>query len=132
MTSFLYSSNYNSLLSYLNLILVGAIVFFSMNRYRYLINVIVYAIARTFISILTSSFFGSLAGANVSFGLGTILISLILFFILGLLVIKITEKITDYFDADTIIYFIIIFGIIESISSWLFSLVVGLVIGLFV
>lgn len=126
MATFLSFSSYSSLFSYLNLILVGAIVFFTMNRYYYLINVIVYAIARTFIPIITSLFFGSLVGANISFGLGTILILLILFFILGLIVIKITEKITEYFSSDTIIYFIIVFGIIESITSWLFSLVVGL------
>lgn len=126
MATFLSFLSYSSLLSYLNLILVGAIIFFTMNKYYYLMNVIVYAIARTFIPILTSLFFGNLIGTNVSFGLGTILISLILFFILGLIVIKITEKVTEYFSSDTIIYFIIVFGIIESISSWLFSLVVGL------
>ena len=126
METFLSFSSYSSLLSYLNLILVGAVVFFSMNRYYYFTNVIVYAIARTFIPIITSLFFGSLVGANISFGLGTILILLILFFILGLIVIKITEKVIEYFSSDTIIFFIIVFGIIELISSWLFSLVIGL------
>lgn len=128
MATFLSFSSYSSLLSYLNLILIGAIVFFSMNRFYYLMNVIVYAIAKTFIPIITSLFFGNLIGigTNFSFGLGTILILLILFFILGLLVIKITEKITDYFSSDTIIYFIIAFGIIESIASWLFFLFISL------
>ena len=128
METFLSFSSYSSLISYLNLILVGTVVFFAMNRYYYFLNVIAYAIARTFIPMITSLFFGSIIGANVSFKFGTILVLLILNFILGLIVIKITEKVNDYFNADTIIYFIIVFGIIESIVSWLFLFFIGLLL----
>lgn len=126
METFLSFSSFGSLLSYLNTIFVGIIVFWAINRFYYLMNVIIYAIAKTFIPIITSLIFGSLLGVNATLGIGTIFILLILYFILGLIVVKIIEKVTEYFDSDTIIYFIIIFAIIDSIVAWLFSLIISL------
>ena len=128
METFLSFSNFSSLLTYLNVVLVGIIVYGAVNRFYYIIDVIAYAMAKTFIPIITSLFFGSLFGINVTIGIETILILLILYFILGLIVIKITEKIIEYFNSDTIVYFIIVFAIIDSIMSWLFSLVIQLFI----
>ena len=48
--------------------------------------------------------------------------------IIGLAVIAITEKVFNYFESDTIIYFIIVFGIIDLVITWLFSLIIGLII----
>ena len=126
METFLSFSSFGSLLSYLNIIFVGIVVFWAINRFYYLMNVLVYAIAKTFIPIITSLIFGSLLGVNATLGIGTIFILLILYFILGLIVVKIIEKVTEYFDSDTIIYFIIIFAIIDSIVAWLFSLIISL------
>ena len=126
METFLSFSSFGSLLSYLNIIFVGIVVFLAINRFYYLMNVIIYAIAKTFIPIITSLIFGSLLGVNATLGIGTIFILLILYFILGLIVVKIIEKVTEYFDSDTIIYFIIIFAIIDSIVAWLFSLIISL------
>lgn len=128
METFLAFSNFDSLLSYLNIIFIGTVVFWAINRFYYLMNVIIYAIAKTFIPIITSLIFGSLLGVNATLGIGTIFILLILYFILGLIVIKVIEKVTDYFDSDTIIYFIIIFAIIDSIIAWLFSLMISLLV----
>lgn len=128
METFLSFSNFSSLLTYLNVVLVGIIVYGAVNRFYYIIDVIAYAMAKTFIPIITSLIFGSLFGINVTIGIETILILLILYFILGLIVIKITEKIIEYFNSDTIVYFIIVFAIIDSIMSWLFSLVIQLFI----
>lgn len=126
METFLSFSSFGSLLSYLNIIFVGIVVFWAINRFYYLMNVIIYAIAKTFIPIITSLIFGSLLGVNATLSIGTIFILLILYFILGLIVVKIIEKVTEYFDSDTIIFFIIIFAIIDSIVAWLFSLIISL------
>ena len=126
METFLSFSSFNSLLNYLNIIFIGVVVFYAVNRFYYVINVITYAIAKTFIPIITSLIFGSLLGINMTLGIGTIFILLILYFILGLMVIKIIEKVTDYFDSDTIILFIVIFAIVDSIVTWLFSFVISL------
>ena len=127
MDTFLALSSYDSLFSYLDVILISAVVFFAVNRYYYLMNVVVYAIAKTFIPIITSLIFGGLFGIKLSLGIGTIFILLLLYFILGLAVIKVIEKVTEYFDGDTIIYFIIIFSIVDSLITWLFSLIIGLI-----
>ena len=128
METFLAFSGFNSLLNYLNIIFVGIIVFWAINRFSYLVDVIAYTIGKTFIPIITSLIFGSLLGMHISFGIGSILILLIVYFIIGLAVIAITEKVFNYFDSDTIIYFIIVFVIIDLIISWLFSLIIGLII----
>lgn len=126
--TFLSFSSLSSLLTYLNVIFIGIVVFVALNRFDYIINVTTYAIAKTFIPIITSLIFGKLLGINATINVGTVLILLILYFILGLLVVKITEKIIDYFNSDTIIYFISVFGIIDSIVSWLFSCIIGLLL----
>lgn len=126
METFLAFSNFGSLLSYLNVIFIGVVVYWAINRFYYLMNVVIYAIAKTFIPIITTLIFGSLLGINTTLGIGTIFILPILYFILGLIVVKIIEKVTEYFDYDTIIYFIIIFAIIDSIITWLFSLIISL------
>ncbi len=126
METFLSFSNFGSLLNYLNIIFIGIVIFWANNRFYYLINVTIYAIAKTFIPIITSLIFGSLLGINITLGIGTIFLLFILYFILGLIVIKIVEKITNYFDSDTILYFIIVFAIIDSIVTWLFSLIINL------
>lgn len=128
METFLSFSSFGSLLTYLNVILIGAVVFWAINRFTYIMDVIAYTLAKTFIPIITSLIFGSFLGVNSSIGIGTILTLLVLYFILGLIVIKITEKVTEYFSSDTIIYFIIVFAIIDSIASWLFSLLISLFI----
>ena len=125
METFLAFSGFNSLLNYLNVILVGAIVFWAINRFSYFVDVIIYAIAKTFIPIITSLILGSILGTHISFGIGTILILLIVYFIIGLAVIAITEKVYNYFDSDTIIYFVIVFGIIDLVISWLCALIIG-------
>lgn len=128
METFLSFSNFSSLFTYLNIIIVGIIVFWAINRFSYIVDVVVYALSKTFIPIITALVLGGFLGVKVSFGIGAIFILLILYFILGLIVIKITEKIVEYFDSDTIIYFIISFALIDSIVTWLFSLVVSLFI----
>ncbi len=126
METFLSFSNFGSLLNYLNIIFIGIVIFWANNRFYYLMNVIIYAIAKTFIPIITSLIFGSLLGINITLGIGTIFLLFILYFILGLIVIKIVEKVTNYFDSDTILYFIIVFAIIDSIVTWLFSIIINL------
>lgn len=126
METFLSFSNFGSLLNYLNIIFIGIVIFWANYRFYYLMNVIIYAIAKTFIPIITSLIFGSLLGINITLGIGTIFLLFILYFILGLIVIKIVEKVTNYFDSDTILYFIIVFAIIDSIVTWLFSLIINL------
>ena len=126
METFLSFSNFGSLLNYLNIIFIGIVIFWANNRFYYLMNVIIYAIVKTFIPIITSLIFGSLLGINITLGIGTIFLLFILYFILGLIVIKIVEKVTNYFDSDTILYFIIVFAIIDSIVTWLFSLIINL------
>ena len=128
METFLSFSNFSSLFTYLNIIIVGIIVFWAINRFSYIVDVVVYALSKTFIPIITALVLGGFLGVKISFGIGAIFILLILYFILGLIVIKITEKIVEYFDSDTIIYFIISFALIDSIVTWLFSLVVSLFI----
>ena len=126
METFLSFSNFGSLLNYLNIIFIGIVIFWANNHFYYLMNVTIYAIAKTFIPIITSLIFGSLLGINITLGIGTIFLLFILYFILGLIVIKIVEKVTNYFDSDTILYFIIVFAIIDSIVTWLFSLIINL------
>lgn len=126
METFLSFSNFGSLLNYLNIIFIGIVIFWANNRFYYLMNVIIYAIAKTFIPIITSLIFGSLLGINITLGIGTIFLLFILYFILGLIVIKIVEKVTNYFDSDTILYFIIVFAIIDSIVTWPFSIIINL------
>lgn len=126
MATILSFSSSSSLFSYLNIIFVGIVVFYAINRFYYLTSTIIYSISKTFIPIITALIFGSLLGTNFALSIGSIFISLILYFISGLIVIKIVEKIIDYFDSDTMIYFIIIFAIIDSIVTWLFSLIINL------
>ena len=128
METFLSFSSFGSLLNYLNIIFVGIIVFWAINRFSYIVDVVVYAIAKTFIPIITSLIFGTLLGVHISLSMGTIFVLFIIYFIIGLVVIKIIEKVSDYFDYDTIIYFIIIFGIIDLIVPWIFSLIIRLII----
>lgn len=128
METFLSLSSFSSLLNYLNVIFVGIIVYWAINRFSYIVDVIVYAIGKTFIPIITSLIFGSFLGIHASFSIGTIFILFIMYFIIGLGVIKITEKISEYFDYDTILYFIIAFGIIDLIVSVLFSLIISWII----
>lgn len=59
METFLSFSNFGSLLTYLNIIFIGIVVFWAINRFYYLMNVIIYAIAKTFIPIITSLIFGN-------------------------------------------------------------------------
>lgn len=117
METFLSFSSLSSLLTFLNVILVGIVVFIAINKFTYIIEVIAYTLAKTFVPIITSLALGGILGLNVSIGIGTILILLILYFILGLIVIKLTEKITDYFSSDTILHFIIAFAFIDLIVS---------------
>ena len=128
MDTFLSFSSFGSLLNYLNLIFIGIVVFIAINRFSYLVNVIIYAIAKTFIPIITSLIFGSLIGTHITLGIGTIFILLIIYFIPGLVVIKLIEKLSGYFDYDTSVYFVIVFAIIDLIVSWLFSLIIRLLI----
>lgn len=128
MATFLFFSSLDSLFSYLNIIIVAVIIFWSINRFwSYLTNVIIYAISKTFIPKITLSILYFL-GVKVKFDILTINILLIIYFILGLIVIKITEKIVEHFDTDTIIYFIIIFAIIDLLVSWIFSTILNLFI----
>lgn len=125
-------SSPTALLAMLNAILIGVIVYWSTNKFTYIINVIIYAVARSVIPIITTLMFGGILGTSIEVSLGVILksifILLILYFILGLLVIKITEKIIEYFNSDNIVYFVIFLFIIESIISWLFEKFLGLII----
>lgn len=111
--TFLSFSSFGSLHEYLNVILVEPVALGTINRFTYIMDVIAYTLAKTFISIITSLIFGSRLGVNVNIGIGMILILFVLYFILGLIVIKITEKVTKYFSSDAIIYFIIVFAIID-------------------
>ena len=63
--------------------------------------------------MITRIFLRSILGLSMAVGLGDILLSLIVFLFIGLLVMKITRKITNYFNSDTILYFIIAFSIID-------------------
>ena len=109
MEAFLFFSSFKSLLTYLNIIFVGVIIFFAINKFTYIMNVVIYSIAKTFIPMITLVTLGKLLGTSVGVGIGSILILLILYFILGLFVIKILEKIVDYFNTDTILHFIFSF-----------------------
>ena len=89
-------------------------------------------IARSVIPILTTLMFAGIIGLSLEVGFGAVLGSILIMcipnFILGLAVIKIIEKIVDWFNSDTIIYFIVSFSIIDSILSWLFVAFLGLFI----
>ena len=98
METFLSFSSFGSLLNYLNIIFVGIIIFWAINRFSYIVDVVVYAMAKTFILIITSLIFGSLLGVHISLSMGTIFVLFIIYFIIGLVVIKIIEKVSDYFD----------------------------------
>ena len=78
METFLAFSSFDSLLLYLNIILIGIVVFATINKYSYIIDVIAYTLAKTFIPIITSLIFGSIIGININIGIGTILVLLIL------------------------------------------------------
>ena len=53
METFLAFSSFGSLLTYLNVILVGAVVFGAINRFTYIMDVIAYTLAKTFIPIIS-------------------------------------------------------------------------------
>lgn len=120
-------SSIGSLRTYLNAILIGIVVFVAINKFTYIIDVLAYALAKTFIPIITSLFLGMLLGTNVTFGIGTILLLLIVYFIIGLAVIKVIEKVAAYFNFDTIFPFIILFSITDFVVSWLFLLIIRLI-----
>ncbi len=126
METLLSISSFNSLLSYVNVILVGIIISTTINRFKYKINVVVYAISKTIIPILTSWMFESIITANISFDFRIIIMSLIFYFILGTVVIKITNKVSDCFNSDTVGYFIISFAIIDIIVSKIVAFVLVL------
>lgn len=117
METLLSFASFGFLRTFLNIILIGVVIYFVANKYSYIVNVVAYAIAETFIPRIIDLFLSGFTGASVSFSFGTILVSLILFFLLGLLVIKITQKITDHFSSDTIFYFIIAFGIVDFLVT---------------
>ena len=121
--NFLSLSSFSSLWNFINIIIVGIVVFIAINKFNYWMNVIIYAIAKGLIPIITAMIVGSFLGTELTISIGTILGLIILYCISGLIVIKLIEKVADAFDTDTIVYFIIIFGIIDSIVSWLFSFV---------
>ena len=123
MELFLSFCRFGTLLNFLNVIFIGLIVFAVTNRYTYIVDVIAYAISKTIIPILTALFVKGIINIhvyNVTFG--SVLISLILNFFIGLIVIKIIEKIVDSFDSDTMVGFIIVFGIVDMIISWLVAI----------
>lgn len=117
-------SSPDSLIALLNTIFIGVMIYWSVNRFIYIISVIVYAIARSVIPILTKLMYAGMIGLSIEVGIGTVILNMIIMcipnFILGLAVIKITEKIVDWFSSDTITYFIASFSVIESILSWFF------------
>lgn len=125
-------SSPSSLLSILNAIFIGIVIYWATNRFTYIMNVIVYAVARSIIPILTTLIFAGMIGLSIEVGMGAILGSMLIMcipnFILGLAVIKIIEKIVDWFSSDTIIYFIVSFTIIDSILSGLLVAFLGLFI----
>ena len=128
METFLQFSNFNSLLNYLNVVLIGAVVFYTTNKYNYIIDVIAYALAKTIIPMITYLIFGSLIGAKLQVSVGTVFILFLVYFIIGLLIIRIMEKIVDAFNSDTIVNFIFIFGIIDTVVFWLISLLINIFI----
>ena len=119
-------SSFSSLLNFLNIILIGVVVFFTMNKYVYIIDVVSYALAKTFIPIITNLMFSSIFNSSVSITIGTIFIMLILNFLLGLIVIKLVEKVGSNFSYDAIISFIIIFAIVDAVVLWAFSFIINL------
>ena len=80
METFLSFSNFSSLFTYLNIIIVGIIVFWAINRFSYIVDVVVYALSKTFIPIITALVLGGFLGVKVSFGIGAIFILLILYY----------------------------------------------------
>lgn len=118
----------SSLITYLNCILVGVVIFFSIDKFSRIVEAGIYAVAETLIPIITRMFLGSILGINAAVGLGNIFVSLIIYFIIGLLVMKITKKITSYFNSDTILYFIIAFSIIDFLVIWGIILILKLII----
>lgn len=114
----------NSLLGILNVIFIGIVIYIATNRFTYIINVMVYAIAKSVIPILITLIFARMIGLSIEIGIGAILGSMLIlcipYFIIGLLVIKVIEKITDWFSSDTIIWFIVSFAVVDSIISWIF------------
>ena len=118
----------SSLITYLNCILVGVVIFFSIDKFSRIVEAGIYAVAETLIPIITRMFLGSILGINAAVGFGNIFVSLIIYFIIGLLVMKITKKITSYFNSDTILYFIIAFSIIDFLVIWGIILILKLII----
>ena len=125
-------SSPNTLLAILNAIFIGIVVYVAINRFTYIINVVVYAIARSIIPIVTSLIFAGIIGLSLSVGMGAVILSILILlipnFIIGLLVIKIIEKIADWFTSDTIIWFLVCFVIVDSIISWIFVALLGLLV----
>jgi len=122
-------SNVGSLLSLLNTIFVAGIVFCAIRKFSsYKLNVTIYAIAKTIIPMITSFFLSKLLGTDVAFSLiGTVLL-LVVYFLQGLLVVKLIEKIVDYFNYDTFLFFVVSFSIIDFIVSLASGLVLSLII----
>jgi|GEM_PF-3314264 len=131
MSTALALSSPNFLLGILSTIFIGIIIYISVDRFTYVINVITYAIAKSVIPIITTLIFAGMVGLHIEASMGAILGSMLLllipYSILGLLVIKVVEKIADWFTSDTIIYFIIIFSIVESIISLIFIALLRLI-----
>lgn len=113
MVMFLEFASPSTLINILNRILVGAVMFYSIDKFSHIVEAAIYAVAETIIPMITRIFLRSILGLSVAVGLGDILLSLIVFLFIGLLVMKITRKITNYFNSDTILYFIIAFSIID-------------------
>lgn len=132
MATVLSLSSPNTLMAMLNAILIGVVIYWATNRFVYIMNVAIYAIARSVIPIITTLVFAGMLGISVEVSMGSVILSMLImcipYFIIGLAVIKITEKIVEWFNSDTIIYFIASFAIIDSIISWLFVTFLGLFI----
>ncbi len=122
-------SNVGSLSSLLNTLFISAIVFCAVRKFSsYKLNVTIYAISKTIIPLLTSFFLSMLLGRNISISVIGIMLLLIIYFLQGFLVIKLIEKIVEYFNYDTFIFFVVSFSIIDSIVSLASGFVLSLLI----
>lgn len=97
-------------------IIMGIIIYIITDKFNYITNVIIYAVATTLLVIFTAS--------GVTFG--GIILQLILNGILGLIVIGIAQSIRDGFEYDTIIGYIIVVGITHALATALVGWIVSL------
>ena len=119
----------NVLFIILQVIIIGGIIFYTLDRFNITINVVTYAISKTFIPMLISNFLAVITDFNYmeKVNIWSLVFLLTIHTLIGMVVIKIYCKLKEGFSENKLLYFILIFSTIELIVYFIFSPILSLV-----